>query len=167
MTDGERFAPDLERIRSRVRSLPPVAQAVHALACAQRVVRASLEGSADLEIALNAGWSVVKSGQGDCADIRRDLESRDDVDDDDPVAAVLYAMGAVDRVEQSAWWAASRLLDAAFESVPFPAKATAFRPVAEDAQHEKVRQELQWIDETLTLLERDGATPGVIDRLRL
>ena len=165
MTDGERFALDLELLRSRVLSLPPVAQAVHALACAQRVVRASGEGSADLGSALNAGWSVVKSGQGDCAEIRRELESRDDLDDD-PTAAVLYAMRAVDHVAESAWRATSRLLDAAFERVPYPVDATVFRPVAEDAQHETVRQDLLWIDETLTLLEQEGATSDVIDRLR-
>ena len=166
MTDGERFAPDLESFRSRVLNLPPEAQAVHALACAQRVVRARGEASADLESALNTGWSVVKSGQGDCAEIRRELESRDDLDDN-PIAAVTYALAAVDRVADSAWWATSRLLDAAFERVPYPIEATVFRPVAEDAQHETVRQELQWIDETLTLLEQEGATSGVIDRLRL
>ena len=166
MSDDERFGLSLELVRSRVLNLPPAAQAVHALACAQRVVRASDDGSADLESALHAGWSVVKSGHGDCAEIRRDLELRDDLDDD-PIAAVTYAIGAVDRVAESAWWATSRLLDAAFEHVPYPVEATVFRPVAEDAQHETVRQELLWIDETLSLLEQEGATSGVIDRLRL
>lgn len=98
--------------------------------------------------------------------MRRDLESRDDLDDD-PVAAVTYAMGAVDGDADTAWWTTSRLLDAAFERVPYPAEATAFRPVIEDAQHETVRQELRWIDETLSLLEQEGLTRGVIERLRL
>lgn len=67
VTDGERFGPELELLRSRVLDLPLQAQAVLALAPAQRVVRASGDGSTDMEEVLNVGWSVVQSGQEDCA----------------------------------------------------------------------------------------------------
>lgn len=166
MTDAQRFGLEMDLIRSRVLGLPVEAKGVLALACAQRVVRANGKEFADIEDVLNSGWSVVQFGQGDCASLRRALESREDLDDD-PIAAAAYAMGAVDGDAEAAWWATSRLLDSAFERVPYPAEATSFRPVAEDAQHETVRQELRWIDEALSLLEQQGATRGVIDHLRM
>jgi hypothetical protein len=110
--------------------LPPQAQVVFALACAARLVRASGAASQrDMDEALAVGWSVALGGAGDCQAVCSTLEPRDDLDNDE-VAAVAYALGAVIGESEDAWAVASRAIDAAFERVEYPAGASTFRPLA-------------------------------------
>lgn len=152
-------------MQRRLGRLPAERQAVVALAGAERLVgvTASVRES-ELRLLLAQGWAAV-TGSRDLSRLREGLLERDDLDDDE-VAAVTFALGAVMGSVQDAWWAVSRCLDAAFDRVPYPDDATSFRPVEEDAASPGVRREMEWHLAALSVAEESDSLPAAIERLR-
>lgn len=126
-------------------ALSDVESVWHALGCADRLI--ATDGPrrrADLRRALETAWRLAASGDRHPAELAAaDLLARPDVDDD-PVAAVVYAIQAALGSSQAAAWAASRSLDAAFERVPYPPDTHSFRLLEEDMASDVVQLELRW-----------------------
>ena len=117
----------------------------HALACADRLIATDDPARrAELRGALDTAWGLSESGARSLAEAAAaDLLARPDVDDD-PVAAVVYAIRAALGSSEAATWVASRSLDAAFARVPYPPHAEFFRPLEEDMASDVVQHELRW-----------------------
>jgi hypothetical protein len=142
-----------DSLRRRIVALPPLLQAVFALACAEHLV--SLEASprqATLRAAIDRGFEQLAGESGDLAALHAALSGREDVDDDE-VAAVVFALGAVLGRPNSAWWTADRSLDAAYDRAPHPVKAAMFRPLEDDTADPSVQQEISWQTEAVKALE--------------
>lgn len=93
--------------------------------------------------------------------LRAKLEGREDVDDDE-VASVVFALGAVMGGPGEAWWAANRARDAADERIPSESEFS-FR----SADAERImRDELDWQLGAVTTLEGDEPLSAVVPRLR-
>jgi hypothetical protein len=169
MSDEERLdgpQADIRALRSKLAELASNAQAVFALACAERTVRATggdSERAMDDPLAL--GWSAVLGGPGECGPARASVQARDDLENDE-VAAVFYALGAVLGRPDDAWWAATRAMDAAFERGERKPAKRRLLPRDKSAPSETVQLELLWQREALQLLAREGASPTAIVRLR-
>jgi hypothetical protein len=118
-----------------------------------------------LDAALETGWSVLVREADNCCDALTTLSAYDDRDDD-AIAAVTFALGAVEGRAGDAWHAVARCIDTAFERVDYPADAREFRPLTQDIVSQPVQDELRWQDDVLTVLERSGATDDVISALR-
>ncbi len=102
------------------------------------------------------GWQAVQEQLGQRADL-----------DEDDVAAVWYALGAVGGSADDAEWAAQRCVDAAFERISYYLEgATLARPLEVDTADPVVQAELRWQTMALDLLENEGATSAVVSRLR-
>jgi len=156
-----------QRIRDRLSALPVPGRAVFALACAERLVACrTSERAPGLRAALTQGWSAVLVGQGNLAHLRREFGTRPDLDDDE-VAAVAYALQAVDGSPDAAWWAASRGMDAAFENVAGSEVVSEYRALEIDAAEPVVQAELEWQRAVLDQLELAGPTEELVSRLRL
>ena len=109
-----------DELHRRAEALPPDRRAAFALACAEHLVSITASPrQAELRVALARGWAVLDGGSDDLTPLRAQLEGREDVDEDD-VAGVYYALGAVQGSADDAWWAARRASDAAYERVPYP-----------------------------------------------
>jgi hypothetical protein len=94
------------------------------------------------------------------------MVDRPDIDDD-PVAAVFYALESVDGQFENTWWVANRAIDASFEHVLYPENAAHFRTLSEDLGAESVQRELTWQRESLDLLKHHGATLETVQSLRI
>jgi hypothetical protein len=165
-TNADAWSDEIAPIRTSLESLPANEQIAFALACAERLVNVDAdERQRELSDALTEAWNVFESGAGDCVSRRALLMSRPDIDDD-PVAAVYYALESVDGHFESVWRVANRSIDASFDLVPHREDATRFRALAEDIEAESLKQELTWQRESVNLLKADGATPATIQSLR-
>lgn len=135
----------LDEHKARLAALTDVQAVWMALACAERLLgRASPDQQSVLRDALTSAWESLATADSErAATLAAVLEERDDLDDD-PVAAVFYALEAVAGVPDAAGWGAARGIDDAFERVPYPDGATGFRPLEEDTATETVQQELRW-----------------------
>lgn len=98
-------------LRPRVDAMAADRRAAFALACAEGAV-GSDQG---LRAALASGWSALVD-QTDGAEILSDLEHSRELDED-TVATTFYALSSVHGDADAAWWAASRALYQAFDSV--------------------------------------------------
>lgn len=129
----------------RLAALSEVESVWHALACADRLIATDDPARrAELRVALDTAWRLSESGARSLAEATAaELLARPDVDDD-PVAAVVYAIGAALGSSEAATWAASRSLDAAFARVPYPPHAQVLRPLEEDMASDVVQHELRW-----------------------
>jgi hypothetical protein len=169
MSDAERLdgpQAEIRALRSKLAQLPSNERAVFALACAERTVRtAGGQSEQAMNDALALGWSAVLGGPGDCGPPRASLQQRDDLENDE-VAAVFYALGAVLGRADDAWWAATRAMDAAFERGERQPAKRRLRKRDKAAPSDAVQLELIWQREALQLLARDGAAGGVVQRLR-
>ena len=123
ITDAPGPLAEVDHLQSALMSMAPRERTVFALACAERLVTARRPSEDPLHEVLAMGWSVALGGSGDCAAVRSEVENREDLDDDD-VAAVAFALGAVIGNPGDAWSAASRAIDAAFERIPYPPGTT-------------------------------------------
>jgi hypothetical protein len=83
-----------------------------------------------------------------------ELDTRSDCDDDD-VACVAHALETVvsPQPAQNVIGAVDRAIAAAYDRVPYPEGAIAFRPLSEDTRDPAVQHELAWQAWTLTILE--------------
>lgn len=145
----------------QVLTLPPTLQAMFALACAERLVRAA-DRTGELRATLEAGWTVARGGSVDLARLQAELEERDDLDDDD-VAATFFALGAAAGDPRACRAAAARARDAAFALAE---DGTAFRPLSNDAASPVVQAELAWQESAAAMLAADGPTGAVVAWLR-
>jgi hypothetical protein len=153
-------------LRRRIEALPPLRQAVFALACAERLV--SLEASprqAALHAAIAQGFEQLAGETRDLAALHAALSGREDVDDDE-VAAVVFGLGAVMGLPDSAWSTAGRAFDAAYERVSYPVDATTFRPLEEDTADPAVQQEISWQEDAVKALESDQHWSEIAASLR-
>jgi hypothetical protein len=154
------------QIRRRLGQLPPDRQAVMALASAEHLVTLTAsDREGELRRTLALGWAALTTGPRDLSELRNGLEDRDDVDDDE-VAAVAFALGAVMGSLEDAWWTVNRCCDAAFDRVPYPEDTTSFRPLDEDAGSPQVRRELEWQLAALSTAEESDSLATAIARLR-
>ena len=155
-----------DELHRRAEALPPDRRAAFALACAEHLVSITASPrQAELRVALARGWAVLDGGSDDLTPLRAQLEGREDVDEDD-VAGVYYALGAVQGSADDAWWAARRASDAAYERVPYPNGASIFRPLEADTASLEVEYELTWQRQALEALEGHEPLPEVVARLR-
>jgi hypothetical protein len=152
---------------SALAELSPERQAWFALACGEHLLPAEpAETRADLRITLDAGWGAIRSGDtSPVSVIRETFIEREDLDAD-AVASVAFALDAVLGIPDSAFWAVGRVTDAAFSAVPYPQDAYAFRPWSEDASHEIVRSECQWLANAMACVKRARDTSDVIEWLQ-
>lgn len=129
----------------RLAALSVVQSVWHALACAARLIATEEPARrAELRVALDTAWVLAESGARSLAEAaEKELLARPDVDDD-PVAAVVYAIGAALGSSEAAAWAASRSLDAAFARVPYPPHAQLLRALEDDMASDVVQHELRW-----------------------
>lgn len=129
----------------RLAALSSVESLWHALACADRLIATDDPGRrGELRAALDTAWGLSESGTRTLAEAAAaELLARSDVDDD-PVAAVVYAIQAALGSSEGATWAASRSLDAAFAKVPYPPDAQFLRPLEQDVASDLVQHELRW-----------------------
>jgi hypothetical protein len=165
-TNAEAWGDKIEPLRASLDSLPTKETWAFALACAERLVNAgSADRQRELSEILSEGWAVFESGRGDCSSLRTAMISRADIDDD-PVAAVYYALELVDGQAQRAWSVANRAIDAAFELISYPHGVGQFHSLSEDVQRESVQRELTWQRESLDRLTVHGATPATVQSLR-
>ena len=161
----EPLAPH-DQLRRRIEALPRLRQAAFALACAEHLV--GVEASprqTELRAAIAQGFEQLAGEPRDLAALREALSSREDVDQDE-VAAVVFGLGAVMGLPDSAWLTAGRALDAAYERVPYPADAMTFRPVEQDTADPAVQQEFLWHDWAVKSLESDQDLSEIVASLR-
>ncbi|KSW29915.1 hypothetical protein [Cellulomonas sp. B6] len=163
-TSGDGPLAPFDAVWDAVATLPTPARAMFALACAERLARAAGRDD-ELSEALEAGWAAADGQPADLAPLRSELEDRDDLDDDDP-AATYFALGAAAGSVKDCRAAANRAMDAAFARVTYPAGATTFRPLADDAAEPPVQDELAWQRAAATRLADDGPTDDVRAWLR-
>jgi hypothetical protein len=141
---GIRGPAESQELRRRLAALAVERQACFALACAKHLVEASSQArKAELLGVIARGWAALLGAHDAAASMRSRLSTSNNLDDDE-VAAVAFALDAVNGVPESAYWAASRALDAAFKRVPYEDEKRTFRPLAVDAARPIVQQEVAW-----------------------
>ncbi|GAB3080104.1 hypothetical protein [Pedococcus soli] len=153
-----------DALRLRIGALAPQRRAAFALACAEHLV--AMEATpreAELRAALVHGWEALLGAQDDLGPLRARLEIRADLDDDE-VAGVALALGAVMGGSEDAWWAANRARDAADARVSY--REPSFRPTDADAAERIMQNELNWQLDAITALEVDEPLSTVVTQLR-
>jgi hypothetical protein len=153
-------------LHARASGLGPERRAAFALACAEHLVRIT-GAKPDLLITTAEGWAALAGGTADLPDRIVELDTRSDCDDDD-VACVAHALETVvsPQPAQNVLGAVDGAIAAAYDRVPYPEGATAFRPLSEDTRDPAVQQELTWQARTLTILERVDDFAEACARLR-
>jgi hypothetical protein len=165
MFDMSRALDPWSDIRDRLERLHQQRRAAFALVCAEHLVRSAATATTlDLRGSVDKGWAALINGQLD-PEVRQRLVESDDLDEDE-VAAVAYALGAVSGQTEDGWWAVSRCMDAAFDRVPYPDGARIFRPLELDAASHEVQQELRWQLIALDMVEEPGELAALVPRLR-
>lgn len=156
-----------DEVERRIGLLAPERQAAFALACAEHLVTGERSPrQAELRSMLDQGWMALIDGTpANLSHLRQVLEERDDLDDDE-VAAVAYALGAVSGSVDDARWGAGRGRDAAYGRVPYPEDARTFRPLEEDTQSPEVQAELAWQRSAVSQSEDAGSLADLIAQFR-
>jgi hypothetical protein len=149
-------------LEDRVGLLPLGVQARFVLICVEGVLwLAGTPDVADVQ-ALESVWQA-QARPPDLEALLQGLYERDDLDDRDEIAALAFAVSALVGSSVDGLLAVRRLSASAFDRVPYPAEASSFRPLEEDAAHPVVLDELRWELSVAHALETD---PHVIDALR-
>lgn len=153
-----------DALRLRLEALVPQRRAAFALACAEHLV--AMEATpreAELRAPLAQGWEALLGAPDDLGPLHARLEERADLDDDE-VAGVAFALGAVMGGYEDAWWAANRARDAADARVSY--REPSFQPADADAAERIMQDELDWQLGAVAALEVDEPLSTVVTRLR-
>jgi hypothetical protein len=129
--------------------LGPDRAAVVAMACAQRLADRQDSLDADVASAIDARHGSDREALNRWAgQIERRLDA-----DDDYLTATVYTLRASLGSVQDAWWAVNRLIDAAFELADSSTGLMTRRSLENEAAQSHVRNELDWLDATLSIAE--------------